>query len=203
MPVMDERLYEIAATAAALVVDDGVDYGQAKARAIKALGLPSRTPLPDNGLLEEAIREHIALFHADTQPQALVHLRQLALEWMDRLAVFEPLIGGAVWNGTAMPHSDIYLQLFSDDPKAVELLLINQGLSYDVTSVTGLHGQVVDALTLTVTHATLQTHVAIHLLVNDCNAQRGALRADADGRKRRGSAQALRNLMAESASQQP
>jgi hypothetical protein len=66
-----------------------------------------------------------------------------------------------------------------------------------------LHGQVVDALTLTVTDAALQTRVAIHLLANDCNAQRGALRADADGRKRRGSAQALRNLMAESASQQP
>ena len=48
---------------------------------------------------------------------------------MERLAEFQPHLGGAVWHGTATELSDIYLQLFSDDPKAVELALINLALN--------------------------------------------------------------------------
>jgi len=39
---------EIAQTAAILVVDEGLEYGPAKRRALKQLGLPARTPLPAN-----------------------------------------------------------------------------------------------------------------------------------------------------------
>ena len=51
---------EIAAVAARLVVDDGLEYGPAKRQALRVLGLPTRTPLPGNDLLEEAVFEHIA-----------------------------------------------------------------------------------------------------------------------------------------------
>lgn len=189
---MDNLQMEIATAAAALVVDEGLDYGRAKSRALKVLGLPKRTALPDNQAVEAAVREHIALFHADTQPGELRLLRELALVWMDRLAEFTPLIGGAVWHGTATRHSDIYLQLFSDDPKAVELGLINRGLDYDATSVQGLHGQTVDALSLQVRSDALQAWVGLHLLVNDTRALRGALLPDEQGRKPRGDAAALR-----------
>ena len=46
----------IAATAARLVVEEGLEYAAAKRRALKELGLPARTPLPENDLLEEAVR---------------------------------------------------------------------------------------------------------------------------------------------------
>ena len=46
--------FEIAATAAALVVEEGLEYGPAKRRAVKQMGLPVRTELPDNELLEDA-----------------------------------------------------------------------------------------------------------------------------------------------------
>jgi hypothetical protein len=186
---------EIAAAAAALVVDDGLEYGPAKVRAAKNLGLPARTPLPDNNLLEAAVREHIALFCADTQPQELQALRELALVWMDRLAAYRPHLGGAVWHGTATHHSDIYLQLFCDDPKALEIELINQGVDYDATQVKGLHGNTVDALSLNARSEPLQTWVGVHLLVNDADDLRGALRADDLGRKPRGDAVALRRRM--------
>ncbi len=189
--------HEIAIAAAALVVDEGLEYGPAKQRAAKSLGLPPRTPMPDNNLLEAAVREHIAIFHADTQPTELLALRELALVWMDRLVAYRPHIGGAVWHGTATRHSDVYLQLFCDDPKALEIELINQGVDYDATQVTGLHGHVVEALSMSSWSEPLQVWVGVHLLVNDANDVRGALRVDDQGRKPRGDAMALRRRMAE------
>ena len=103
---------EIAATAAALVVEEGLEYGQAKRRAVKQMALPARTELPDNAELEDAVREYIALFCADTQPSELLALRELALVWMQRMAAYRPYLAGAVWHGTATRLSDIYIQLF-------------------------------------------------------------------------------------------
>jgi hypothetical protein len=200
---MNALHHEMAQAAAALVVDEGLDYGRAKLRALKALGLPPRTPLPDNASVEAAVREHLALFHAETQPAELRALRELALRWMERLKAFEPLIGGAVWHGTANRLSDIYLQLFSDDPKAVEWALIDHGIDYQVTSVEGLQGRAVDALSIQVRCDTCQVWVGLHLLVNGGQAQRGALLPDAQGRKPRGDAQALRNLLQCSESEHP
>lgn len=186
---------EIAAAAAACVVEEGLEYGPAKQRALKNLGLPPRTALPDNDLVEQAVREHIAIFCADTQPHELRALRELALIWMDKLSAFEPLLGGAVWNGAATRLSDIYLQLFTDDPKALELWLINHQYPYDVATARGLQGQPVDALSLQVQCAPLQTWVGLHLFVNPTQAQRGALLADSQGRKPRGGMLAVRNLL--------
>jgi hypothetical protein len=59
---------EIAATAASMVVEEGLEYGPAKRRAVKQMALPARTELPGNDELEDAVREYIALFCADTQP---------------------------------------------------------------------------------------------------------------------------------------
>ena len=192
---MDTEKQEIAATAAALVVDEGLDYGSAKRRALKALGLPARTPLPDKYEVEAAVREHIAIFHADTQPGELRVLRELALEWMERLAEFQPLVGGAVWHGTATRMSDIQLQLFSDDPKAVEIWLINQGVDYEARSTSGLHGHEVPVLSTRSRSQALQEWVGVHLLIHETRDQRGALLPDELGRKPRGDAQALRNLL--------
>ncbi|MBN9342360.1 MAG: hypothetical protein J0H52_20140, partial [Comamonadaceae bacterium] len=57
---------EIANAAARLVVEEGLDWGSAKRRAVRDLGLPARTALPDNDQVEDAVREYIALFCADT-----------------------------------------------------------------------------------------------------------------------------------------
>ena len=185
---------ELLQTAARLVVEEGMDYGPAKQRAVKQLKLPARTALPDNEALEAAVREYIALFCADTQPGELAALRELALLWMERLAEFQPLIGGAIWHGTATRLSDIYLQLFSDDPKAVEIVLLNQGVDYEATRVSGLQGAT-DALSIHAWCEGLGEDVGVHLLVNDTLAQRGALQPDGQGRRPRGTAAQLRQRM--------
>jgi hypothetical protein len=188
--------HEIAAAAARLVVDEGLDYGAAKRRAVQDLAVPLRAGLPDNALLEQAVREHIAIFCADTQPQELAALRRLALTWMERLAPFRPHLAGAVWNGTATRRSDIYLQLFCDDPKSAEIALIDQRMGYVVQTVRGFRGEPVDALRLTCPCPALGEPVDVVLTIYDHDDLRGALRPGADGSAARGDRAALLARMA-------
>ena len=190
---------EIAAAAARMVVEEGLEYGPAKRRAVKQLGLAARTALPDNDAVEEAVREYIAVFCADTQPGELAALRRLAVTWMERLAGFRPYLGGAVWHGTATRLSDIYLQLFCDDPKSAEIALIEHGVDYTPRTVTGLHGEPVEALSLSSLCPELGEHVGVHLLVYDHDDLRGALRPDHKGRPPRGDIAAVRALLAQEA----
>ena len=186
---------EMAAVAARLVVDEGLEYAAAKRRAARQLGLPGRAPWPDNNVLEAAVREHIAIFCADTQSDELRALRELALVWMERLAAFRPHLCGAVWHGTATRHSDIYIQMYCDDPKAAEWALIDQRVEYHPGSTSDAMGDPVEALTLRVRSPALDQWVLIHLLVLDHDALRGALKPDAQGRRPRGSAEDLRRLL--------
>ena len=187
---------QIAAAAAAMVVEEGLEYGPAKRRALKQLGLPARTALPDNDLVEAAVREYIALFCADTQPAELAALRQLALLWMQRMAEFRPFLGGAVWRGTATRLSEIYIQLFCDDPKSAEIALIEHQVDYEPRTVTGFTGESVEALSIRSLCKPLQETVGVHLMVYDHDDLRGALRPDARGLSPRGDLAAVAGLLA-------
>ncbi|CAN1552304.1 hypothetical protein MCEMAEM4_02246 [Burkholderiaceae bacterium] len=188
---------EIAATAASMVVEEGLEYGAAKRRAVKQLGLNGRAPLPNNDQVEDAVREYIDLFCADTQPAQLLALRQLAVVWMNRLTEFRPHLGGAVWRGTATDLSDIYLQLFCDDPKSAEIKLIDHQVRYEVSTVQGFQGEAVDALSLVCVCPGLTQKVLVHLMIYDHDDLRGALKPDAQGRTQRGNLAALERLMKE------
>ena len=162
---------------------------------LKALGLPPRTPLPNNEQVEAQVREHIELFCADSQPQELLALRKHALVWMTRLTEFRPYLGGAVWHGTATRLSDIYLQLFCDDAKSCEIELINKGVAFEARSVNGLHGEPVEALSIHSFCDELGEEIGVHLLVNDFDDVRGALKQDAQGRSPRGDFEAVKRLI--------
>ena len=189
---------QIAAAAAAMVVEEGLEYGPAKRRALKQLGLPARTALPDNDLVEAAVREYIALFCADTQPAELAALRELALLWMQRMAEFRPFLGGAVWRGTATRLSDIYIQLFCDDPKSAEIALIEHQVDYEPRTVTGFTGDSVEVLSIRSLCKPLQETVGVHLMVYDHDDLRGALRPDARGLSPRGDLASVARLLAAS-----
>lgn len=186
---------EIAASAAQCVVEEGLEYGPAKRRALKALGLPPKTPLPNNDQVEAQVREYIELFCADTQPAELLALRQHALMWMQRLQDFRPYLGGAVWHGTATRLSDIYLQLFCDDEKSCEIELINKGVDFEARTVNGLHGEPVEALSIHSFCKELEEEIGVHLLIYEYDDVRGALKADAQGRAPRGDAVAVQKLI--------
>lgn len=189
---------EIAQTAARFVVEEGLEWGAAKQRALRQLALPSRTALPDNDQLEEAVREYIELFCGETQPQELQALRELALVWMDRLQEFRPHLAGAVWRGTATRLSDIYLQLFCDDSKSAEIALINNQVQYEPSTVIGFQGKPVEALSIHSLCKPINEVVGVHLMVYDHDDMRGAMKPDSHGRSPRGDARALRKLLEES-----
>lgn len=187
---------ELLAAAAALVVDEGMEYAAAKRKAARAVA--HRGELPSNEQLEDAVREHIAVFHADEQPVELTVLRRVALGWMDRLERFRPHLGGAAWRGTATRRSAVMIDLYCDDPKAAEIELLNQQIDFDVGVLDGAgraRGEPIDVLSLAVPCAALQDTVTLHLLVNDLDALRGALKPDARGRSWRGDTAALRRLL--------
>jgi hypothetical protein len=192
---MDTLKSEISAVAAGMVVQEGLEFGPAKRRALKQLGLPLRTALPGNDEIEDAVMEYIAVFCADTQPGELLALRRLALVWMDRMAAFRPYLGGAVWHGTATRLSDIYIQLFCDDSKSAEIELIDHQVDYVPRTVTGFHGEPVEALSVHAFCPELKEEVGVHLLVYDHDDVRGALRPDAKGRTPRGDRMAVRRLL--------
>ena len=188
---------EIAAVAAQLVVQEGLEYGPAKHRAVRQLGLPPRTPLPGNDEVEDAVREHIDLFCADTQPSELRALRRMALRWMERLDDFRPYLSGAVWHGTATRLSDIYIQLFCDDQKLAEIFLIDRGVAYAPRTVPGLHGVAVEVLSVHEHCQELDEPIGVHLMIYDHDDLRGALQQDARKRSPRGNLKSVRSLLSD------
>ena len=192
---MNDAALEIAATAARLVVEEGLAFGPAKHRALKALGLPGRTALPSNEVLEAEVLDYIALFCADTQADELRALREHAVVWMQRLSEFRPHLGGAVWQGWATRLSDIDLALFCDDPKSTEIALINQNLRYEAQTIQGMHGEPVEVLSLHSFCTALNEDIGVHLRIYDLDDLRGALLPDALGRTPRGNLVALQRLL--------
>ncbi|NRF66729.1 hypothetical protein HLB44_07020 [Aquincola sp. S2] len=190
---------EIAASAARLVVEEGMEYGAAKRKAARALGQNRPTLLPSNEAVEDEVRAHLALFCADTQPAELRALRELALGWMERLAEFRPHVAGAVWRGTATRLSAVQLELYCDDAKSAEIALINRGIDYDSATRPDGHGGEATVLIVTVRSQALADHVTLHLTVLDHDALRGALKPDAQGRSWRGDTEALRRRLTEGA----
>ncbi len=188
---------QIAAAAARWVVDEGMEYGAAKRRAARELlRRGARQPeLPSNEQVENEVREHIALFHADRQPDELRALREVALQWMDRLAAFRPHLGGAAWRGTATRRSALHIDLYCDDSKGAEIALLNLGIDFDAGAIDRPGQDPLPVLTVATHSPALAEVVTVHLLVHDFDAQRGALKPDAAGRSWRGDAAALRRLM--------
>ena len=194
---MNAATEALAAEAARLIADGGLDYASAKAKAMRALGA-KRGEIPSDETVEDALREHIALFCGDAQPQELKLLRQVAGRWMERLAHHRPHLGGAVWRGTATQHSAVHIDLYVDDAKAMPIELLNQGLSFDVDAA-GRRGDVT-VLTVYDSVAGFQAPVPVHLFVNDADAVRGSLKPDSRGRTWRGALPALRLLLQAGAS---
>jgi hypothetical protein len=184
---------DIAQAAARLVVDDGLEYGAAKRKAARDLSRRQgrRTELPSNEAIEDEVRDYLSLFQADTQPGELQALRQLALQWMERLQAFRPHLTGAVWRGTATRRSAVQIELYCDDPKAAEITLLDQRIAFDPVG----QPDGPDLLRVDAPCAALGETVALFLHVLDRDDLRGGLKPDARGRTWRGDLPALQRLL--------
>lgn len=126
--------HRVAQEAARLMSEHGIaDYRRAKVKAAERLGVVDEQSLPRNREIEDALRAHQRLFHADTQPQALRRRREAALAAMRFLGDFQPRLVGTVLEGTADEHSPICLHLFSDDADAPSRFLYGRGIAHDAS----------------------------------------------------------------------
>ena len=189
---------EVAAAAARLVVEEGLEYGAAKRKAARDLGRRGgrRGELPANEQVEDEVRDYIDLFCAYTQPAELHALRELALGWMQRLAAFRPHLTGAVWRGTATRQSSIHIDLYCDDSKSAQIALLNLGMDAELSSLERPGAEPLSVLSLGARCAALGELVTLHLIVRDFDEQRGALKPDARGRSWRGDLAAVQRLLA-------
>jgi hypothetical protein len=197
---LDREQQEVAQTAARMIVEDGLDYASARRKAMQAHGDGRRLrEAPSNEAIEDEVRAHIAIFHADTQPAELRALREAALRWMLRLAEFRPHLGGAVWRGTATRQSIVRIDLYCDDTKAPELAFLNRGVDYESVSEPLGRGEHSMVLVVDERNADLGDWVTLHFNVHDLDDLRGALKPDARGQSWRGDAAALQRRLAEDA----
>lgn len=122
----------IAYIAARLMAEDGgLDYGPAKLKAARQAGLSDTNLLPDNREIEAALREYQGLYQSEDQPAHLRRLREVALKVMRAFADFRPVLVGSVLSGTAGQHSDVNLQLFTDDEKSLTMFLLNRRYRFE------------------------------------------------------------------------
>lgn len=195
---MDIQKWEIAQAAAAKIVDDGMSWASAKRHAAEDLGFSARTALPDNAVVLQAVREHIALYCPTEQAEALRDLRAVAARWMRRMAAYRPHLTGAVWLGVATHWSDIHLDLYCDDPKMPEIDLLNQGIAFDTGESTGAKGEPLAQLIVLERPTGWTSGVAVIMTLRDADDVRGALKADKHGQAPRGDLEDLLILMNES-----
>jgi hypothetical protein len=196
---------EIAIAAARMIAEDGLDYSTAKRKAARQIVGETRVAgewLPDNDQIEEEIREYQSIFQGDSQPAVLRRLREIALDWMRRLAPFNPYLTGAVLGGTAGEHSDVHLQTFCDNPKEVVIYLLNANIQYDVSETRHFAGRgYVETLSFlhrppaSQNDADAIDSVGIHIALYETDDLRGAVRADARGRQSRANAQTVQALL--------
>lgn len=130
MKNQDMRRLIAEATARLLAMDGSQDYGAAKRKAARQLGAPDSQNLPDNQEIESALRDYQAIFQTDETRTRLALLREVAIEYMEQLTPYDPHLTGSVLNGTAGKHSDINLQLFTDEEKEIEFLLMRLNKPY-------------------------------------------------------------------------
>ncbi|HXZ49686.1 MAG TPA: hypothetical protein VEG27_11725 [Usitatibacter sp.] len=123
---------QLAYRAARLMAEDGVsDYATAKWKAARQAGLEDAKLLPDNQEIEAALREYQGLYQSEDQPARLRRLREIAAKVMRDFSEFHPALVGSVLSGTAGQHSDVNLQLFTDDAKALTMFLLNRRYRFE------------------------------------------------------------------------
>jgi hypothetical protein len=127
----------IAQATARLIAEHGLtDWTAAKRKACRELGLPERATLPANDEVEQALHDYNTLFRHRSQPLSLRAQREAAMQWMDELSRWNPVLIGGAAAGWATEHSDVHLELEAEDPKEVELALINAGVEYAAATAT-------------------------------------------------------------------
>ena len=131
---------EIAYLAARLIAEDGMtNFGAAKQKAARQMGIAERGLLPDDHEIESALKSHRAIFQNDSQSQECHALRQAAVDVMRWLNRFSPWLVGGVLSGSANRFSRVELEIVTDDTKRLEMFLFNEGTAFETRIERAIH----------------------------------------------------------------
>lgn len=176
----NDRRSRIAYLAARLMAEDGIeDYALAKRKAARQAGMPETRELPANEEIDEALRAYRQIYEPEEHRSRLRTLREAAARAMRELARFNPYLTGSVLNGNAGRYADINLQLFTDNEKAVELFLIDRGISYRTAQARLYAGEELRTVPV---YTVSDRGTDIELTVLSTLDLRAPLRASADGK---------------------
>lgn len=123
---------EIAALAARMMAEDGIaDFGFAKRKAARQLGVGESEALPTNAQIEEELRAWQALYPDEEQGERVFEMRCAAVEIMQMLEPFRPYLTGGALDGTAGQYAELEIELYPESAKEVEIFFLNRDLNYE------------------------------------------------------------------------
>ena len=126
----------VANLAAQLIMEEGIkDYLFAKKKAARSLGLNENVSLPTNSQIDKAIDEFNKIFNPNIDIEFLELFKTQALEIMNIFKNFKPHLMNQLSQGIIPKFPEIKINLFADNLKDVEYVLLNSELSYDFKEV--------------------------------------------------------------------
>ena len=122
----------VANLAAQLIMEEGIkDYLFAKKKAAKSLGHNENASLPTNSQIDKAIDDFNKIFNPNIDIEFLQQFKTQALEVMNIFKNFKPHLMNQLSQGIIPKFPEIKINLFADNLKDVEYVLLNSKLSYD------------------------------------------------------------------------
>ena len=126
-----ETQRRIAYEAARILTDNRLDdQTYAIQKAADRLGVNNRRLMPNREEVDSALREQQRLFRGNEQQMAVHIKRTAALQAMKKLEQFNPLLVGAVHEGTADLNSRIRLHLYASTPEEVAFCLMSMHIPW-------------------------------------------------------------------------
>jgi len=124
----------IADEAARLIYEEGYrDYRLAKQKASARLGAAGLGKhQPGNDEVEQALHDYIRLLDPEPQAARLAQHRAVALDAMEFLQDFRPMLTGAALEGTTGPHSAVTLLLTANRAEDVIFLLQDHNIPFQI-----------------------------------------------------------------------
>ena len=123
----------VANKAAELIAEEGItDYHYAKTKAAKCLGFCAKEKLPSNNEIDEALITFKNIYHrADFA--IIQELKEITLKYMKLFKEFNPHAPSQILEGYISKYPTIEINLYHDDIKAVEYILLNNQICFETT----------------------------------------------------------------------
>lgn len=126
----------VANLAAQMIMEEGIeDYLFAKKKAAKSLGLNENMSLPSNSQIDNAIKDFNKIFNQDVDIEFLEHFKTQALNVMSMFKNFRPHLMNQLSEGIIPKFPEIKINLFADNLKDIEYIILNSEISYEFREV--------------------------------------------------------------------